>query len=335
MKLKLVIFCLLLNACSIAAHAQQSKNVTAKGAHYQVINPKQGERIKLNDVITFNLSIKTKKDSLLMSSYQRGRPFTTQVQPSQSIDDLMDVFTQLTDKDSARVAIPVDSLFKNREADKPAFLGIKDSVIYLLKIEKVQTLEQAIAERNAAQAKALQEQEGLKTAEAAKLAGYVSALNPKPVKTASGMYYQVLKSSALAKPLPGDTLLVNYTGRTLDGKVFDTSVKADAEQAGVMQPGRPYEPFQFVVKAGQVIPGWDEGFLLLHKGEKARLIIPSALAYGGNQSGPNIPPYSTLVFDVELIAIKAAKHPKPVAKLPVKRYYPKKPVKKKAAAKKM
>jgi FKBP-type peptidyl-prolyl cis-trans isomerase FkpA len=89
-----------------------------------------------------------------------------------------------------------------------------------------------------------------------------------------------------------------------------------------------------VVKGGQVIPGWDEGFLLLNQGSKARLIIPSKLAYGENQSGPDITPYSPLVFDVELLGIKPGKHPAVIKKALVKKASAKKVVKKPAAAKK-
>lgn len=334
MKFKNLISGLLIFAVCGIASAQNTKKGTVKGVSYQVINPHSGDRIKLNDVITFNLSIKTKKDSVLMSSYQRGKPFSAQVQPSQTVDDLMDVFTQLTANDSARIAIPADSLFKNREQDRPPFLAKNDSVIYLLKIEKVQSLEQAMAERKAAETKALQEVEKLKTAEAARLANYVASLHPAPKMTASGLYYQILKSSAKPKPLPGDTLVVNYIGRTLDGKVFDTNLQDEAQKAGVIQPGRPYEPFEFVVKNGQVIPGWDEGFLLLNQGSKARLIIPSKLAYGEHGAGADIAPYSPLIFDVELLSIKPIKHLAAAKKTPVKRVYPKKTVKKPVSPKK-
>lgn len=325
MKLQTIIFAVLVFAVCGRATAQDKSGSTAKGISYRIISPHAGERIKLNDVITFDLSIKTKKDSVLMSSYQRGKPFTTQVQQPQTLDDLMDVFTQLTAGDSARIAIPVDSLFKNREM--PPYLSKHDSVLYLLKIRKVQTLEQAMAEHKTAEEK-------IKNEEAARIVNYVASLHPAPKMTASGLYYQILQPTVKRKPLPGDTLLVNYIGRTLDGKVFDTNLQVEAQKAGVFQQGRPYEPFQFVVKAGQVIPGWDEGFLLLHEGEKARLIIPSSLAYGAQGGGSAIPPYNPLIFDVELLHIMPAKHPAVPQKTPVKRVYPKKPVKKRVSPKK-
>jgi FKBP-type peptidyl-prolyl cis-trans isomerase FkpA len=333
MQLRYLISSFLLFAFCGLAQAQSPIKTSVKGARYQIIDAHPGDRIKLNDVITFNLAIKTEKDSVLMSSYQRGQPFTAQVQPSQNVDDLMDIFPLLTLKDSVRIMIPADSLFKNRAEQRPPFLTKNASVVYTLKIEKIQSLDEAIAEKKAAEAKAKEGVEKLKTEEQVKLNKYL-ATQTAVKTTASGLRYQIIKTSAKPKPLPGDTLVVNYIGRTLDGKVFDTNLQEEAQKAGVLQPGRPYEAFEFVVKNGQVIPGWDEGFLLLNQGSKARLIIPSKLAYGDRQSGPDIAPYSPLIFDVELLGIKPIKHAVVPKKAPAKKVYGKKPVKKPVSAKK-
>ncbi len=89
----------------------------------------------------------------------------------------------------------------------------------------------------------------------------------------------------------GDTLTVNYTGKLQDGTVFDTSV------------GK--RPIQFVLGANQVIPGWDQGLMGMKVGGKRLLVIPPDLAYGASEYGP-IPANSTLIFEVELLAITPA-----------------------------
>ena len=138
------------------------------------------------------------------------------------------------------------------------------------------------------------------------------------------MKYKITKPSVKRKPLAGDTVLVNYTGKTLDGKVFDSSVEAEAKKGGLDQPGRHYEPIKFAVGAGMVIPGWDEGLLLLNEGSKAELIIPSKLGYGEKGAGDDIKPFSTLLFDVELVKVIPVKHA-------ITKHTTKKPLAKKAA----
>lgn len=106
--------------------------------------------------------------------------------------------------------------------------------------------------------------------------------------TASGLQYVVEKEGTGAKPGATDEVTVHYTGKLLDGTVFDSSVKRG-------------QPATFPLN--RVIAGWTEGVQLMNEGAKYTFFIPSELAYGA-QGVPNaIPPYSTLIFEVELIKI--------------------------------
>jgi FKBP-type peptidyl-prolyl cis-trans isomerase len=108
------------------------------------------------------------------------------------------------------------------------------------------------------------------------------------LKTASGMQYLVVKSGEGAKPAAGTTIQAHYTGKLVNGQVFDSSV-----QRG--------QPFSFPVGAGRVIKGWDEALADMKKGEKRVLILPPDLAYGSRGAGGVIPPNATLIFEVELV----------------------------------
>ena len=294
----------------LTASAQTAPIRTPEGATITIFTHNPGDKIKLNDVVTFDVIQKTSKDSVLFSSFAAAHPVKVQVQASQNVGDLMEVMPMLALRDSASVAIPTDSIFKAHEDQRPPFLPKGSSLIYTIKIERIQTLNDAMAERNATI-------DSMKKAETSAANKYI-ADNKLVVKTTlSGLKYAVTLPTLKRKPLAGDTVLVNYTGRTLDGKVFDSSIQAVAQAAGLQQPGRNYEPIPVVIGAGSVIKGWDEGLLLFNEGSKAKLIIPSSLAYG-DQGGGDIAPFSTLVFDLEIVKIKPTKHAavvkKPLAK---------------------
>lgn len=114
--------------------------------------------------------------------------------------------------------------------------------------------------------------------------------NKAIVALPSGLHYEIVKPGDGAAPKPTETVRVHYTGTLLDGSVFDSSVQRN-------------EPAEFPLD--QVIPGWTEGIQKMNKGGKIKLYVPPHLAYG-DDGRPGIPPGSTLVFEVELLDIKAA-----------------------------
>jgi FKBP-type peptidyl-prolyl cis-trans isomerase len=114
---------------------------------------------------------------------------------------------------------------------------------------------------------------------------------PGVMTTASGLQYQVMTEGTGPKPLATDMVTVHYHGTTIDGTVFDSSVERK-------------EPASFGLN--QVIPGWTEGVQLMSVGSKYKFFIPENLAYGAQSPSPVIKPYSTLVFEVELISIDSA-----------------------------
>lgn len=110
-------------------------------------------------------------------------------------------------------------------------------------------------------------------------------------ETESGLRYKITKEGNGTKATKGKTVSVHYTGQLLDGTIFDSSRQRN-------------QPLEFTVGVGQVIAGWDEGLQLLKVGDKARLVIPSELAYGARGAGGVIPPNAALIFDVELMDVK-------------------------------
>lgn len=108
------------------------------------------------------------------------------------------------------------------------------------------------------------------------------------IVTKSGLQYEVLTEGTGKKPKATDTVRCHYEGRLLDGTIFDSSYKRNA-------------PADFGLQ--QVIAGWTEGVQLMGEGAKFRFYIPYMLAYGEGGAGAMIPPFATLIFDVELIKV--------------------------------
>lgn len=106
--------------------------------------------------------------------------------------------------------------------------------------------------------------------------------------TSSGLQYVIEKEGTGKQPKATDNVTVHYTGRLLNGKVFDSSVSRG-------------EPATFPLN--RVIPGWTEGLQLMKEGGKSIFFIPSELGYGAHGAGADIPPHSLLIFEVELIKV--------------------------------
>ena len=117
-----------------------------------------------------------------------------------------------------------------------------------------------------------------------------AAKSAKTVTTASGLKYVDNVVGKGASPVAGKGVKVHYTGTLENGKKFDSSVDRN-------------QPFEFIIGAGQVIKGWDEGVMSMKVGGKRKLIIPANLGYGARGAGGVIPPNATLLFDVELLEV--------------------------------
>lgn len=200
------------------------------------------------------------------------------------------------DKVSYSIGLSIGSNFQRQGIDissEHLFNGIKDALSGSkprLSEEDMSATMQAFQQEMMAKAQAQNKAAGEKN----KVAGdeYRAAnLKKEGVKvTASGLQYKVISEGKGEKPKATDTVVAHYRGTLVNGKEFDSSYKRN-------------EPAEFPLN--QVIPGWTEGLQLMSVGSKYQFVIPSNLAYG--ESAPaEIGPDSTLIFDVELVAIKKA-----------------------------
>ncbi len=271
-----------------------------------------GVKAKEGDIVKLALSYKNSKDSVLFDSKNKNPNGTKFIEfplnkPSFK-GSFEDALSMMSIGDSASFMISADSVYLKtfRAKELPPYIAKGSMLNFEVILEKITPKAEAEKERN----QKMEEQKAMaelrKNEEPKALAKYLETNKITAKPAASGLYFVEKTKGKGAKPGKGSKVKVNYTGRLLDGSIFDTSDEADAKKAGVYDKGRTYSPIEFPLGQGQVIPGWDEGISLMSAGSKAQLIIPSSIGYGAQGAGP-IPPFSTLVFDVELISFTPAK----------------------------
>lgn len=262
---------------------------TGDGLEYKIHTANEGDKIKQEDYVTLHMVYRTNTDSVLFNTYLIGQPIRLIIDEPTYKGDIMSALMLLTKGDSATFKINADSLFSRTfGVDRPPFIEAGSNITFEIKIEDVKTkamIDQEFSDYSKKQTEI----------ENAILAKFIEDKKYKDVfTTENGLRLVAVTNPATSNfPVVGDTVVVHYTGRLLDGTKFDSSY--DRQQ-----------PITFVLQQGQVIDGWFQGLQLIKKGQKSVLIIPSPLAYGEQGAGGTIPPNSPLVFDVELVDIKKA-----------------------------
>jgi len=117
------------------------------------------------------------------------------------------------------------------------------------------------------------------------------------------MFWQVSVKPERNALLRGDTVKVDYTGKTLNNKIFDTSKEQVAKDNGIFNSNRVYQPLRYPIGRGFTITGFEFALSMMHPGEKATVVFPSRLGYGTQASG-DIPANSPLVFELDLLEVK-------------------------------
>lgn len=258
------------------------------GMYYRYLTQNEGETAKLGDIVEIDLSyylMKEGGDSLMYSTGMLPEPAFDLVRESTFPGDLYEGFTMMHKGDSMSFIMSADSVFRRQFQAHimPDFVKPETMLRWEVKMNDIMTEEEFNARQNA--------KEEAKFAEAKQvLETFLAENGIDATPTESGLVYVCTQTGKGAQPTVGQNVKVHYTGKLLDGTVFDSSVERG-------------EPISFPLGMGHVIPGWDEGIALMKKGEKGVLYIPANLAYGNRNAGP-IPPYSNLIFEVELVDIE-------------------------------
>jgi FKBP-type peptidyl-prolyl cis-trans isomerase len=270
---------------------------TASGIYIMESVAGQGIKIDSGAMVKLHFVVSTIDGKQIFSSMDRPEPLKFQYGQKFDTPGLEEAVGTMKKGSKAKVIVPSKMAFG--EMGRGNVVPPYSTIVYNVEIIDVQTKADYDKEQSEVKKKEAQKQEAAKKEESGLRQKYLqdNKITAKP--TASGLYYIEKVKGTGIQASAGKKVKVHYTGTLLNGKKFDSS------------SGK--EPYAFTLGKSQVIKGWDEGIAMMRKGGKATLIVPSSLAYGERDMG-EIPPYSTLVFDVELIDVMDAPPPAPVKK---------------------
>ena len=270
---------------------------TKGGMPYKIFSEKGGEKVTPESILKVHIK-RSIGDSLLFDTREGMAayiPVNSPVQPY----DISELFTSIKSGDSIYTVQMVDTFIKRSPEQVPPQFKNGDELISTFKVIKVfKTQEEAQAdmqnEQTAAMLKDPKFQAQLKKDDAA-IQEYLSKNNIKATKIGMGTYVEIIEPGAGPEVDPGKFVSLNYTGKTFEGKSFDSNTDPAFNHL---------EPLELVVDQSPMIKGFQEGIKELKKGAKARLFIPSILAYGENAPSQEIKANENLIFEIEVLDVK-------------------------------
>jgi FKBP-type peptidyl-prolyl cis-trans isomerase len=235
----------------------------------------------------------TPSDTTLINQAEQDSTLLFKVTEGEAGDIMHEALTMLREGDNIELAFSTDIIFKDHPEQRPD--STVKYFIYQIEVQKIQS-----------EADYQQEQEALAIGAAAleteAIMNYVSEKGINIEPNEDGVYVIVTAKGRGKEVVKDNTVFFNYTGTTIDGKVFDTSIEEVAKENNLYNPQREYAPLEVKVGAGRVIPGMDHALVGLHQGDFVTLIIPAEAAYPPNPQNPL--GGKNLIFDMEIKQVK-------------------------------
>ncbi len=258
--------------------------VTESGLHYTIHESFGKPKPQTGEIMYMHLVYKNNRDSVLFDSKTIGDEFSIELVKPLFKGGLEEAFQMLGEGDSASFIVNADSLYeKVFHAKRPSYINKGEKLRFEVRMNRIVPAEDY---------RSAKKKKNMRTAadEDLEIREYLAENNilVKPLK--SGLVYISFVEGKGRRPGTGDSVVVSYTGMFLNGEIFDQTDKSSGA-------------LTFKTGDGSMIPAWEEGISLMKEGGKARLIIPSRLAYGENGYGP-VDPNTTIVYDVVLERIK-------------------------------
>lgn len=260
---------------------------TESGLYFIETKKGSGRLPKVGEMLQVHFIVSVLGGNQLFSSYNQN-PIDVEYGKQFDTKGFDEAIGYLSKGAKATVIVPSSMAFDS--LGRSNMIPPYTTLVYELELLNIRSVEEVQKER-AAKAKAEElARTQAKTNETAKIAKYLKDNNIAKEPLPSGLYYIETQQGTGSQAAVGKKVKVHYTLYNIAGKKLQSSIESNS-------------PYEFVLGQKSVIDGWEEGLTYMKAGGKAMLIVPSSLAYGENQRGPDIPPYSPLVFEIEMLEV--------------------------------
>ena len=260
------------------------------GLYYKIVEDSDTEKPSEGDFLKVNIQYVTMNDSVFFDSKDEVLPVWVPIIKPDFRGDIMEGIAMLSVGYSASFIVRIDTFFMMTigAARVPDFGS--DSMMYVnMRVIDSKSREDFEMEREFLDQQTRVQLEELRVKELEDLDEYLKINNITQQPLESGLIFIPIQNGNGIPITEGKKVICHYTGTFVDGTVFDTS--------------DGLEPLQVEIGSGDVIDGFDEALRLMSKGGKARVIIPSDIGFGQSDINSPIPPYATLIFDIEVIEV--------------------------------
>jgi len=267
---------------------------------------KAGIGLLKGDMVTADVVFRTIDTVFFVSSRDLSVPYQFEILEPKFPGDIYDALLVMAVGDSATFIIDGDSLFlfDFEIQDYPDFITPETEVFMDVKVQDVMPQEDFLLEKNAYRDRLGKMRADLKEKEENDIRSYLEENDFNVNPTESGLYYIELKKGSGPAVEPGKFVKVDYSAMFINGEIFETTKQDIAVKYNIFDSLLNYQPFRYLQGDTLTIAGWNEGLSFMNQGGRGLLVIPSALAYGEQGIEGLIPPFTPLIYDVEILEVK-------------------------------
>lgn len=304
--LKLIIILVLVSLWGCNSD-QDGFQTTPGGLSYKFYHQnKAGIGVLPGDMVTAVVVFRTTDTVFFVSSRDLTVPYQFEILEPRFPGDIYDAFLMLAIGDSATFIIDGDSLFlfDFEIQEFPEFINASTKVYMDVRLQDVLPKNEFAKEKESYKERISRVLSELKEKEKNDILAYLEQNNISVKPTESGLYFIELEKGNGPSVEPGKSIKADYSAMFINGEIFETSVRDIALKYNIFDSAFTYQPFRFRQGDSLAITGWNEGLSYMRQGGRALFIVPSAIAYGEEGIEGVIPPFTPLIYEVNVLEVK-------------------------------